>query len=281
METKTGMNRKKCGKIVFRSTFVWLLLLFCSSRCLADVEFFTIKNRRAADILPVVQALLSPSGKAVADSYANMIIVNDEASVIESVHNLLRSSDQPVPQVRIQMAFDSDTNTDGVVVRSSGSHAGRHLSTEHIGSGFGESLRSRSSRSFLTVSSGNSGYIRMAREVPVTDRWVFFCRRYGVPYLLQETRTIETGMEVSPVVAGDNVLVTVTPRISWMDGGRIETYRFVDASTEISIPRSQWSEIGGLSNRLEGRNDIIGAILSTRSSREQESVRMLIKADVE
>jgi hypothetical protein len=121
----------------------------------------------------------------------------------------------------------------------------------------------------------------MAREVPVTDRWIFFCRRYGVPYLLRDTRTIETGMEVSPVVAGDKVIVTVTPRISWMGDGRIETYRFVDASTEVSIPRSQWSEVGGISNMIEGRNDLFGTILSAGSSREQERVRILIKADVD
>lgn len=275
------MKVNRWCRILFLNVLVLLFLFIGCSQCLADVEFFTLKNRRAADVLPVVQALLSPTGKAVADRYANMIIVNDSATVIESVHDLLRSSDQPVQQVRIQMAFDSDSNTNGLVIHSSGSHSGRHLSTENMGGGYEDSLHSRSSRSFLTVSSGSSGYIRMAREVPVTDRWLFFCRRYGVPYLLQDTRTIETGMEVSPVVAGDNVIVTVTPRISWMDDDRVETYRFVDASTEISIPRSQWSEVGSMGSRLENRNDFIGAILATGSSRERERIRILIKADVD
>ncbi len=258
-----------------------LLIFLCSSRCLADVEFFTIQNRKAADVLPVVQAMLSPSGKAVADSYANMIIVNDSTDVIRSVHELLRSSDQPVPQVRIQMAFDSGTNADGIVIHSSGSHSGRHLSTENSGVGYGNARHRRSSRSFLNISSGSSGYIRMAREVPVTERWIFFCRRYGVPYLLKDTRTIETGMEVSPVVAGDKVIVTVTPKISWMNNDRIESYRFVEASTEITIPLSQWAEVGGMGNRIESRNDVIRAILSTGSMQEQERVRILIKADVD
>jgi type II/III secretion system protein len=257
-----------------------LFLLFLSDNCLGETEIFKIRNRRAEEVLPVVEALLSPQGKAVADKFGNTIVVNDTPEVIAEVQTLLLSSDQRVPQVRVQVAFDSADSGRTIGFGQRETRPGRHLSTEDTRSRYSNSNRKGSGRSFITVSSGSTGYIRMAREVPVTERWIFFCRRYGVPYLLKETRTIETGMEVSPVAAGDMVIVTVTPRISWMENGRTDSFRFVDASTTVTIPRSQWFDLGGMSNISERNKDILGTILSTGDSSEESSFLMQIKADV-
>ena len=73
-------------------------------------------------------------------------------------------------------------------------------------------------------------------------------------------------MEVSPVTVGDQVIITITPRVSWMDNGRTDSFRFVDASTTVTIPRAEWFELGEIHNRLEGDNDIFGRILSTGST---------------
>ena len=64
------------------------LVLFCLSlflyaeTCLAESELFKIHNRRAVEILPVVEAMLSPQGKAVADKYGNTIVVNDTIEIL-------------------------------------------------------------------------------------------------------------------------------------------------------------------------------------------------------
>lgn len=120
----------------------------------------------------------------------------------------------------------------------------------------------------------------MAREVPVTEKWIFFCRRHGVPYLLQETRTIETGMEVTPVAAGDQIILTIIPRISWMVNGRPDSFRFVDAASRLTIPRSQWTTLGGMHSIEEKGSEILETILSTGDSREQTDFSIRIKADV-
>jgi len=265
---------------------LFFLVLFCSmflsTSCLAEVEIFKVRNRRAEEILPVVQALLSPGGRAVADNFANTIVVNDNPNVIAAVQTMLLSSDQRIPQIRVQVAHDSgDSGQSRVYGQSSGRTTGRYLSTEDTQYRYANLQGRGSGYSFVTVSSGSSGYIRMAREVPVTERWVFFCSLYGVPHLLKETRTIETGVEVSPVAAGDQVIVTVTPRISWMENGRSDSFRFVDAATTVTIPKSQWFDLAGVSNNSERSRDVLGSILSTGDSSEEQSILMRIKADVD
>jgi len=264
-----------------RLVLLCLSLFLFVETCLAESEIFKINNRLAVDVLPVVKAMLSPQGRAVADKYGNSIVVNDTVEILDEVRTLLLSSDQRVPQVRVQVAFDSaDDGRFAGFGGQSGAVPGRRLSTKDTRYRYANSGRRTSGTSFIMVSSGSSGYIRMAREVPVTEEWIILFRRHRVPFLLKETRTIETGMEVSPVVAGEQVIVTVTPRVSWMENGRADSFRFVDASTTVTIPRSQWFELGGMRNSLESDKEIFGRILSTGSSSEMNTFLMKIKADI-
>ncbi len=227
-----------------------ILTLLCSliffatfaGTCLAETELFKLKNRLAAEVLPVVEAFLSPNGRAVADSFGNMIVVNDTPEVIDEIRALLLDSDQPVAQVKVQIALDAAESGEIISFGKNGKR-GRHLSTEKPHFRYSDARQTGSSRSFILVSSGSSGYIRLARQVPVTEEWRFLFRRHAVPIFLKEIRTIETDMEVSPVVVGDPVIVTVTPRVSWLANGDAESFRFVDVSTTISVPHSEWGRV--------------------------------------
>lgn len=240
-------------------TVLFFLLFQLAGNSFADTEIFIVTHRLAAEILPVVQSTLSSQGRAVADNIGNTIVVNDSPEVIQTVRTLLLSSDKPVPQVRVQMSFGG-----------AGEQSGRRLSTR----------KSRES-AFVTVSSGSSGYIRMAREVPLTDQWLVLCRRYGVPIYLKETRILETGMEVIPVAAGDQVIVTITPRISWMENGKTDSFRFVEAATRVTVPRSQWVDIGGIKSTHTDNSDIFATILSTRDLDRKNNFLIKIKADIQ
>lgn len=257
-----------------------LILLLVAGSCHAATEIFQISNRPADEILPAVLGALSPQGKAVADRVGNMIIVNDTPETLETVRTLLLFSDQRLPQVTVHMAFDAVVNDRYSPVETGGKKRGRHLSTEAPHFRRGDTRQQRSSHSFLTVSSGSSGYIRMGREVPVTEQWILLCRRHKKPLLLQGIRTIETGMEVLPVAAGDQVILTIIPRISWMEKGRPETFRFVDAATRVTLPRSQWFALGGMSSVTTKNNDILGTIISTGESDRGEGFALRIKTDV-
>ncbi len=257
-----------------------LWVLFFADNCVAASEIFKINNRLAVDVLPVVEALLSPQGRAVADRYGNSIIVNDSPEVIEEVRNILLTSDQRLPQVRVEVAFDSVHSGQGVFYDGNRRSSGRRLSTDGARSFSPYSSSEGRGRSFVTVSSGSNGYIRMAKQVPLTSEWLFWCNRYGVPLPVKVVNTIETGFEVSPVAVGDQVIVTVTPRISWTGNGRSDSFRFAEAATTITIPRSQWFDLGGIRNLSWGKEDLFGTLLSTGDYSEKSSLLIKIKADV-
>lgn len=257
-----------------------LWVFFIADNCVADSEIFKINNRLAVDILPVVESLLSPHGRAVADKYGNSIVVNDSPDVIAEVRNILLTSDQRLPQVRVEVAFDSAESGRVVFYDGERRRSGRRLSTDGARYRFPYSSREGSGRSFITVSSGSNGYIRMAKQVPLTSEWLFWCNRYGVPLSAKVVNTIETGLEVSPVAVGDQVIVTVTPQVSWMENGRSNSFRFAEAATTMTIPRSQWFELGGISNLSRGKEDLFGTLLSTGDYSDKSSILMKIKADV-
>ncbi len=238
-------------------TILFFTLFLFTGETFAATEIFTVNHRLATDILPVVQAALSPEGRAVADNIGNTIIVNDTVEVLQTVSTLLLSSDQQVPQVRVHMHFGE------------AGKSGKHLTT-----------RKNRESAFVTVSSGSSAYIRMAREVSLTDQWLVLCRRYNVPVFLKETITLETGMEVTPIAAGDQVVITVTPKISWVENGRTASFRFVDAATTITVPRSQWVDIGGMSSSSGNSTGVLGRILSTENLDRTDNFLIKIKADV-
>lgn len=278
MQDLIRVNVKRSLLIMRIYFFLYLLLMsfLFAATCLAESEMFKLRNRRAVEVLPMVEALLSPQGRAAADRIGNIIIVNDSPEVIREIRTLLQSSDHRMPQVRVQIAFASNDSEQGVHFEKSG----RHLSTEDTLERYAKSGRRSRGSSFIMVSSGSSGYIRMAREVPVTNIWLGLCSRYGVPYLLNGTKTIETGMEVSPVAAGDQVIVTVTPRISWRERGKVDSYRFVDAATRVTIPRSKWVDLGGIRTVSKRKKDILGIILSTGESSSESGLYMRLKADI-
>jgi hypothetical protein len=255
-------------------------VLFPAGNCFAASEIFKITNRLATDVLPVVESLLSPQGRAVADRYGNTIVVNDSPAVIAEIRTILLTSDQRLAQVRVEIAFDSADSGQVIKHDGYGSRPGRRLSTDGARYGYPHTKSEGRGRSFLTISSGSSGYIRMAKQVPVTSDWMFWFNRYGVPFFVKEVKTIETGFEVSPVAVGDQVIVTVTPRISWTENGRRDSYRFAEAATTVTISRSQWFDLGGVSDVSQGREDLFGVLLSTGDYGDSSSMLMRIKADV-
>ncbi len=272
---------RKGGTVIRILTLLCFLILLSvfAEICLAETELFKLKNRLAAEVLPVVEVFLSPDGSAVADSFGNMIVVNDTPEVIDEIRVLLLTSDRPVAQVKVQIALDAADN-DEIASFGKNGKRGRYLSTEEPHFRYSDAQQTGKKRSFILVSSGSSGYIRMARQVLVTEEWHFLFRRHGMPIFFKGIRTIETGMEVSPVVVGDQVVVTVTPRISWLANGDAENFRFVDASTTISVPHSEWVEFGGVNSLVERDSDILGTILASGDFSEKSSILMKIKADV-
>jgi hypothetical protein len=112
--------------------------------------------------------------------------------------------------------------------------------------------------------------------VPYSERWVFLFRRYAHVTDVVRFYRLDTGMEVSPVVRGDNAMIQVTPRITYFADEDSGIIRFVDASTTLVAPRKRWVSLGGSDTEA---NEVIREILTSSSSHARTRLLLLLKAD--
>jgi type II secretory pathway component GspD/PulD (secretin) len=123
--------------------------------------------------------------------------------------------------------------------------------------------------------SGSSAYLWVGKEVPFTERWVYFTHHYAHVVETVNFQRVETGFEVRPIVAGNNVQIEIVPRISSLErGGQI--VRFTEASTTLTVPKGQWVTIGGAS---EQSNEVFRDILSYGSSSTNSSLSLSLMVE--
>jgi hypothetical protein len=129
---------------------------------------------------------------------------------------------------------------------------------------------------FLSVLSGRTGFISVGKEIPFTERWMILCRRYAHYHETVRFLTIDTGMEIRPVVAGDLAHIHIIPRISHMQRGEQGIIRFIEAQTRLTAPRGQWVSLGG---HMQQSNDVIRQILAAGTRSNQSNMVLRIRAD--
>lgn len=255
-----------------RSFFVALGLLFFlagawANPCAAETLFYPMQYRTAAEAVPMVQSLLSPEGRAIADSRTNALLVVDDEETIQRVRDFLQGFDQLGKQARIRVRFDESivrerTSVEGKA-RASGEDWSVSAGKPMKGDGVEVRLQDRSrtqqgsSEFFVTVVSGSAAYIMVGRDILYTERWADLSRRYAKITESVTIQRMETGFEVTPVFLKDHADVEIIPRIS--HGGRgPQVIRFTEASTRLVAPIGQWVAIGGASRQS---NEVIRAVL--------------------
>ena len=264
----------------------FLVFAAAASSCGAETLVYPMQYRTAAEAAPMVQPLLSPGGRAVADSRTNALLVVDSEETILRVREVLEGFDKPGKQARIRVRFDESgarerTTVEGRACASGekGSlSAGKPMRKDGVDARFLDRSRTRqgSSEFFLTVVSGSAAYIMVGQEILYTQRWVDLARRYaGITETLTIQR-IETGFEVMPVILKDHADVEITPRISHGGAGS-RVIHFTEASSRLVAPIGQWVTIGGASRQS---NEVISALLEAgRGERSSvTSISLLVEA---
>ena len=270
------------GKFSFRaftcSSSVLAAVLMFSISLAAEVDVVKVQYRRAAELVPVVQSLLSPEGTVTVSERINSLVIVDTPEAIQRVHAYLERFDRPVEQVRIRVRFHT-TNTDNQ--RAAAAH-GRY-STDDLSVSTGGKKRDgvdisvadrerrqiSSSEAFVVAMSGSPAFIRTGKEIPYRRGSSFF-RRYAPGDGTIAWQNVESGFEVTPTIVGDNVHLKIVPRLAY-DQRKDGVVRFFAAQTELTVPLGQWVEIGGADHQ---QNEIVKEILSHNRSGENTGTSM-------
>lgn len=278
--------------IYARKTLLAFLILLVFSHltpqntCLAETAVIGVNFRDASGVLPLVETLLSPQGRATVDVRTNSIVVSDDSVSVKKIRDFLAHIDKPVEQVTIRFRFqhsgiskDRDISASGKVSGDNWSvSVGRRSKKEgvHVRAQDREESVAQSSESFVRVLSGDAAYVRVGTEIPYTERWAYLCRRYARSVGKVEFQQMETGMEVRPVVTKERVHIEITPRVSYKEPGEKGVIRFSEASTRVSVTKGQWVTIGG---QGQGSNEVIREILSRRSADDQSTLSLSLMVE--
>ena len=270
------------GKFSFRviicSCQVLAAVLQCSVSLAGEVDVVRIQYRRAAELVEVVQSLLSPEGTVTVSERINSMVVVDTPEAIQRVHAYLERFDRPVEQVRIQVRFHTTETDNQRAVAARGRYSSDDLSVATGGKkrdGVDISVADRerwqrsSSESFVVAMSGSPAFIRAGKEIPYRRGPAFF-RRYAPGDGTIEWKSVESGFEVTPTVVGDNVHLKIVPRLAY-DHRKDAVIRFFAAQTELTVPLGQWVEIGGAADQ---QNEVVKEILSHNRGGENTSTSM-------
>ena len=262
-----------------------ILLTITVGFSLAEVAIIKVNYRSASDILPLVQTVLSPGGKATFDRGTNAIIVNDTSESVAKIRELVANMDKPSEQVRVRLRFqetglskDRDFSASGRVSGDRWSVATGRSRREgvHVRARDTRVNRQGTTESFISVMSGSFSYIWVGRDIPFSEQWVYLSRRYARVVENVSFQRVETGFEVRPVITGNSVHLEIVPRISSLEEGERGVVRLTEASTTVTVPKGQWVSIGGSS---EQSNEVIRGILSSGSSSTNSTLSLSLKVE--
>jgi type II secretory pathway component GspD/PulD (secretin) len=281
---KAHNMRLKRNIVISLSVLFLALVCLVSASLAAEVAVIKVNYRSAAEILPQVQNLLTPEGKASVDTRTNSLIVVDTKESLAKIQAFVVSMDQPAEQVKVRFRFqeqgvstDRDISTSGRVSGEYGSVAVGRDRREgvHVRAQDRVVNRRGNTESFISVMSGSSAYLWVGKDVPYTERWVYFAHRYAHIVETVNFQRVETGFEVLPIVAGNNVQIAIVPRISSLEKGG-QVVRFTEAATTLSVPKGQWVTIGGSS---EQSNEVFRDILSYGSSSTNSTLSLSLMVE--
>ena len=173
---------------------------------------------------------------------------------------VLLESQQLVNQNR-----DAVQGSGGVIIRRGNAEpSGRFGAVER------QTTVQRSNGIFTLVQDGGESILAVATRVP-QQQFVFY-RDWasGLGYLARDIvfRDVGTSLKVSAKIQPDNqVLVRLTPRISYFSEERAGAIDFTEAQTELIIPNGQLVSIGGSTTKMhEVTRQILGFNDRTSSS---------------
>jgi len=248
-----------------------------------EVAVIRVQYRRAAELVPVVQSMLSARGTVTVSERTNSLVIVDTPEALERVQAYLDRFDRPVEQVRIHVRFHAQGAAQEGTIEARGrvssddvavSTGGKRQDGLDIAVADRRRRQTSDTQAFVMTMSGSPAFIRTGEQIPYRRSSAFF-RRHAPRDRTIVWQNAESGFEVTPTVVGDHVHLKIVPRVVY-DERQDAAVRFFGAQTELTVPFGQWVEIGGSTTE---QNEVIKEILSRSQGGENTTTAMSLMVE--
>ncbi len=228
--------------MIYRLVFV-LLLFFSSLGQAAEtvLEIIKLQQRPAESIQPLLEPLLEPSERIIAN--ADSIILKVRPANLESMVQLIKKLDQPIRQFVIQVLQSHAQSADQLDLElRSRLH---YPSSAYLRGQYGDSRGLSDSQNLQTLRTmeGKSALIKIGEQRPFYQirLWPY---AYGQNAYSIDSQwlDISTGFAVTPRSSGNKILLEISPWSSQFTNKQTVATR--QAVTTVTVPAGKWVAIG-------------------------------------
>lgn len=277
-----------------------ITLLFCLLPTLAiaqqEMEIIPLKNRTVDQVMPVIRPLVEPGGAL--SGMNNQLILRASRKNRDEIKQALAALDTPARQLVIRVTQNRDA-----VMNRSGAEAFGSVGNDHVrvtqsptgvAAGGGtvvikqgssavgaqvvetRSTRTASAAQSVQVVEGGRAFINVGQSVPLPMQQVVLGPGGAIVTNTTVYRDIGQGFYAEPRLAGDRVMLEISPQFDTPGNagyGSVNTQR---VSTTISGRLGEWIELGGSGQQAAGsqRGNLS---VGTSDIRDNRSIWLLVE----
>lgn len=277
-----------------------IALLFCLLPAFAiaqqEMEIIPLKNRTVDQVMPVIRPLVEPGGAL--SGMNNQLILRASRKNRDEIKQALAALDTPARQLVIRVTQNRDA-----VMNRSGAEAFGSVGNDHVrvtqsptgvaaGGGTvvvrrgdsvvgGQVVETRSTRTAsaaqsVQVMEGGKAFINVGQSIPLPMQQVVLGPGGAIVTNTTVYRDIGQGFYAEPRLAGDRVMLEISPQFDTPGNagyGSVNTQR---VSTSVSGRLGEWMELGGSGQQAAGTNR--GNLsVGTSDVRDNRSIWLLVE----
>jgi type II secretory pathway component GspD/PulD (secretin) len=253
--------------MIYRLVFI-LLLCFSSLNQAAEtvLDIIKLKHRPAESIQKLVEPLLTPSERIIANS--DSLILKTKPENTESIVQLIKKLDQPIRQFVIQVLQSHAQSADQLDIGLKGRL--HYPPSAYLRGKYGDTqaLSDSNNLQTLRVLESETAFIKTGERRPFYQIR-FWPYAYGQNAYSIDTQwlDISTGFAVTPRLSGDKIQLTIRPWTHQLTNQQTIATR--QAATTITVPAGKWVAIGEV--RSSSNQQQQGFLQHSRNSQRDNS----------
>lgn len=268
------------------------LLAAATALAAQAVHVIELKQRPAAEILPVIQPLLGPNESAAAIDY-RLLVRASEARLreIEGVVAQLDTAGRslvitvwPVPEADAQRRLRQLS----AQARADGARISTTTPTPQVsGSDTDGSVRYHTQRSqidpgaeriqVLRVQEGSHAYVRIGQSVPYIESIISLAGERLRDVHAATLQDVTAGFDLVARVRGHEAVLAITPKLHSLANPDIDRARLTDVATTATAKLGAWSDLGRI---LRQANAVNNTVLDSAAVETGERYTLLIKVEL-